>query len=801
MFEELEEKQRLRYETWASMDFEDSKDEEDEEKLSTSILLIKKRIGDCIPNKNLISNTIKDRPSMLKERLPAKSSLSSSSIKKVRCRSNPVNGSKLQVVENKPKKMSEGAANNCPSGAEDKLNELLDIDGGISKRKDATFYLKLLIVTASSGDNGEALQSTRNLSIILDALLKTKKRNVLNDVISKNGLQMLHNILKQNRTNHKRIPIIRKLLKILEYLAQKEVLTLELINSAPPCSGVESFRESIMKLAWHKDIQVHTIARRFRDTWIPHPSRRNNYSDRDATNVEQQPDLSCNRFSTHRRWCGNNSRHITDNASMNHTSNGANSLYANMQDSVGPSVDNYPANIIQMRKRKSRWDQPEEGNSGAQTIELMEDHKAKRTLAPRLQESSMREAVEEPVDDVNEEIVFLGCDQNISEQCESASKIDEMRQIHDDAPPGFPSLPLVSHDTATENPSSDIYHRNCSCELVTGCLQERYLSHIHVSYGIPLFFVDQLGTPQAESVDRWKISTGIPFHPFPPLPSYPRDKSKTLPPSCTSTRMEHGESQRDHQGDVSSTPCISRAMSSEVANTRVFNQQMAQRMRSSPGNLGRRYFRQQKWTNSKPPPWVRNRNCRGFMENNLRSGTLGVGVGNSEKESGNVCYSEGAGGLRLETTSKLEQNGCMVRYLRAEAVKSAWFPLAKANNSYRETRKIQESTNKKPSFMVMEEDLVEKDGKNTRPEKPINMKKRVLITFYVESKARRLLSKNVDSGQEIVRKNVMGSPSLLRHGYDRKAQLLAYARKLRSSTNYQSHNPKLPNKNFPSKTK
>ncbi|KAF5189458.1 histone-lysine N-methyltransferase ASHH2, partial [Thalictrum thalictroides] len=86
-------------------------------------------------NKNLISNTIKDRPSMLKERLPAKSSLSSSSIKKVRCRSNPVNGSKLQVVENKPKKMSEGAANNCPSGAEDKLNELLDIDGGISKRK------------------------------------------------------------------------------------------------------------------------------------------------------------------------------------------------------------------------------------------------------------------------------------------------------------------------------------------------------------------------------------------------------------------------------------------------------------------------------------------------------------------------------------------------------------------------------------------------------------------------------------------------------------------------------------------
>ncbi|KAF5202810.1 Histone-lysine n-methyltransferase ashh2, partial [Thalictrum thalictroides] len=171
-------------------------------------------------NKNLISNTIKDRPTMLKERSRTKSFRSSSSIKKVRRRSNLVNGSKLQALENKPKKM---------------LEVLLII----VPEEDAIIYLKLLIVTASSGDNGEALQSTKNLSIILDALLKTKKRNILNDVIRKNGLQMLHNILKHNRTNHKRIPIIRKLLKILEYLAEKEILTLELINSGPHCSGKE----------------------------------------------------------------------------------------------------------------------------------------------------------------------------------------------------------------------------------------------------------------------------------------------------------------------------------------------------------------------------------------------------------------------------------------------------------------------------------------------------------------------------------------------------------------------------------
>ncbi|KAF5175436.1 hypothetical protein FRX31_034976 [Thalictrum thalictroides] len=85
-------------------------------------------------------------------------------------------------------------------------------------------------------------------------------------------------------------------------------------------------------------------------------------------------------------------------------------------------------------------------------------------------------------------------------------------------------------------------------------------------------------------------------------------------------------------------------MSSEVAITGAYNQQMAQRMRSSPGNLGRRWFRHQKWTNLKHPPWVRNRNDRGFMENSLRSGTHSVDVGISEKEGGNVYYSKGVNG-------------------------------------------------------------------------------------------------------------------------------------------------------------
>lgn len=169
---------------------------------------------------------------------------------------------------------------------EGRLNKLLDENGGISKRKDATNgYLKLLLVTAAEGDNaGGTSKSMRDLSLILDALLKTKSRSVLLDIINKNGLQMLHNMLKQNRSNFHRIPIIRKLLKVLEFLANEEILTYEHINGGPRFAGVESFRDSMVNLTRHKDSQVQQIAWSFRDRWIhrnnawsepteyPHPS-------------------------------------------------------------------------------------------------------------------------------------------------------------------------------------------------------------------------------------------------------------------------------------------------------------------------------------------------------------------------------------------------------------------------------------------------------------------------------------------------------------------------------------------------
>ncbi|KAF3337732.1 histone-lysine N-methyltransferase ASHH2-like isoform X2 [Carex littledalei] len=142
------------------------------------------------------------------------------------------------------KEMSHNTATTDFEEVEEKLNKLLDEDGSISRRKHATKgYLKLLIVTAAAGDT---------------------------------GLQMLHTILKQNRDDFNRIPIIRKLLKVLGHLGDMGILTLEQMNQGPLRPGMESFRESIYKLTKHKNKKVHQIAREFFDRWMPKSMRVHN---------------------------------------------------------------------------------------------------------------------------------------------------------------------------------------------------------------------------------------------------------------------------------------------------------------------------------------------------------------------------------------------------------------------------------------------------------------------------------------------------------------------------------------------
>ncbi|XP_075514162.1 histone-lysine N-methyltransferase ASHH2-like isoform X2 [Primulina tabacum] len=486
------------------------------------------------------------------------------------------NVDKSNVTPHKSDNLPELFLNSHFETVEEKLNELLDPEGGISKRKDASRgYLKLLFLTAASGNNGhgEAIQSNRDLSMILDALLKTKSRTVLVDVINKNGLQMLHNILKQCRREFLKTPILRKLLKILEYMATREILKLEHITGGPPRPGVESFKDSILTLTEHADKQVHQSARSFRDKWIPRSLRKNSCTERDDARMEY-PQLSSNdRLSTSHDLWSNQGGKLSEAKNCRMEQPVAASCTIDLSgpepisDSVGSVTDR-----TKTRKRKSRWDIPADGRPN-----------------PSLRTN-------------------LECDGKLN--------------TDDDIPPGFSSPcngPMVPSD-----PSSTLINRQereasikQPYDMVLSDSQQRYNAYMSTSYGIPSSVMHQFGVC-VETSDGWTIAPGVPFHPFPPLPPYPR--SNLHPPSCTAVSAPLSESEgKTEQYSLkyapphsdkkhSKTPDIdSQEMNISYANGRPDFMQGG-----NSYSMGRKYFRQQKWKNSKvmPPPWIQMRNGR-----------------------------------------------------------------------------------------------------------------------------------------------------------------------------------------------
>ncbi|KAK4795363.1 hypothetical protein SAY86_013357 [Trapa natans] len=490
---------------------------------------------------------------------------------------------KSQMVPNKPKKPIEGTSNGRFEAVQEKLNELLDADGGISKRKDAPKgYLKLLLLTAASGDNngnGEAIQSNRDLSMILDALLKTRSRVVLMDIINKNGLRMLHNILKQYRRDFKKIPILRKLLKVLEYLAARDILTLDHIIVGPPCPGMESLRESILSLTEHDDKQVHQIARTFRDRWIPRHLRKVGFADWDGLNFTITGSQS--------NWQDAGLMRMSEAAecpnlpSISAPTSGA---------TDGSSVDGGSTTGTRKLKRKTRWDSD---------------------TNPYLESLKLKEKSADIVGDGNGGIIEEG------------------------GPPGFSSPLDTSHvssnssstPVAVDQSSDNAQYMRCPFDAVIGQPQERFKSQLPVSYGVPLLIL-QCGVPRAGSKENWAVAPGMPFHPFPPLPPFPRERKRPCPPSSSDCRTS--VSTRVHSSAVDKQPenLGPGSYGANLAGSEVpcsENQQMMpnKRLKVPSQDMGRRYLRQQKWNGQKmPPPWVRN-----SWRNNPRGGS---GPGTSE---------------------------------------------------------------------------------------------------------------------------------------------------------------------------
>ncbi|XP_010471914.1 PREDICTED: histone-lysine N-methyltransferase ASHH2-like isoform X1 [Camelina sativa] len=425
---------------------------------------------------------------------------------------------------------SKGSEEVSPSGRvetfEGKLNELLDVAGGISKRRDsAKGYLKLLLLTAASrGTNNEGIQSNRDLSMILDALLKTKSKSVLVDVINKNGLQMLHNIMKQYRSDFKKTPILRKLLKVLEYLATREILALEHIIRRPPCAEMESFKDSILSFTEHEDKQVHQIARKFRDRWIPKPFRKHWPINREERSESMRSPINSRfRASQEPKYNHQSPRPAEPVASVK-TSMATTPETASVSE--GYSEPNSSLPETNGRKRKSRWDQP-----------------------------SMTK-----------------------EQRTSNGNQD----VQDDLPPGFTS------------PCTDVP------DAITAKPQQKFLSRLPVSYGIPLSIVHQFGSPGKEDPTTWSVAPGMPFYPFPPLPpvSHGEFFAKRNGTVCSS-------SMGNPTCSIETLPAITEPNQSccNTSSIAVNDSPAPNRKREFSSYIGTSYFRQQK---QNIPPWMRN---------------------------------------------------------------------------------------------------------------------------------------------------------------------------------------------------
>lgn len=226
---------------------------------------------------------------------------------------------------------------------------------------------------------------------------------------------------------------------------------------------------------------------------------------------------------------------------------------------------------------------------------------------------------------------------------------DDKHNIDEDIPPGF-SNPCNGSTIPSDASSTATYHQEremrakLHSNIVLGDPQLRFIARMPVSYGVPNSVMQQFGVPQGEISEGWTIAPGVPFLPFPPLPpsaTSELDRSTSARFASSSAPIEKAGQSNDtcmaYETDQQNTQTCSMDFSEKnasVANGRPDSQQ------GGSCNLGRKYFRQQKWNPPKLPPWVRIRNGWGPAGNNARSGSPGVGLANGANDFRNSCNSE-----------------------------------------------------------------------------------------------------------------------------------------------------------------
>ncbi|XP_042506447.1 histone-lysine N-methyltransferase ASHH2-like [Macadamia integrifolia] len=393
-----------------------------------------------------------------------------------------------------------------------------------------------------------------------------------------------------------------------------------------------SFKDSILTLTRHSDVQVHHIARTFRDRWISLYSRRFSNFDRDDSKLEPHYGLNSNWFaSSYKGWHDQGLRPSEVINCISPATVAQTPVETNTQEgSSEPPVGSCPVSGTRKRKRKSRWDQPAEvkDNPPPQHSEGKIEPSSGQEMDPSPQKLDIGETVQDQVINVNKgKSACNVCGQKLPRQGEATTMVDAVQNIQD-VPPGFlprPNGPPVPSNVGAADTVCLYPHiaipSSCGFEVITGHTQKKFLPHLPVSYGIQLPLVQQLGMLQRGTIDCWSIAPGVPFHPFPPLPPFPREKSNPLssPPSHVPMVMDgHGGVQQPshcvaaHSMDRNIL-CTSGARP-DVSVARENNQNYL--VNDSSYGFGRRCVNQKNWNDHVTPglPWKRN--DLGFNGNN-----------------------------------------------------------------------------------------------------------------------------------------------------------------------------------------
>jgi len=351
-------------------------------------------------------------------------------------------------------------------------------------------------------------------------------------------------------------------------------------------------------------LQVYKIAREFRDKWIPRNIRRVEPSDRDGGLLERQ--LFCRVQSSKLKYQQIQAARDTDaivisgadhlpSSSSELATPGETASHSQQLSISVPLDDNHSGCGTQTRKRKSRWDHPSDITcaeqpslwSGGDQILASGPKFIKCTLAPSEQTAQLEDS-EQAYGALRERNSSSG--QVVSS--EDLMQLDDERPpgfLDDEGPPGF----LDDERPPGFEPHQKNHLSQFSSETawVTGHPQEIFLSHMTMSYGIPVALMQQLGTPEtgvSQCSQNWAIAPGLPFYPYPPLPPYPRGQPNPW-----------GGRQQIHpvSGTDLALPSTSGGGLSAIVETGSGSSQFNGRLRWPNNVCGRRFFRPQRRDN------------------------------------------------------------------------------------------------------------------------------------------------------------------------------------------------------------